>query len=168
LVTLIAMLLWLGAQRILEVGLSRRHQQRLAAVGGIETGPSFALPLAGLHAAWFVCFLMEAWHRKSSLSFALIGMILSISGQTLRRWAIRTLGDRWVMTNLVVPGEVRVTCGPYRWLRHPNYVGVCLELVGFPLAWGCYTTALGGLAGYLCILCKRLKYEEQALVKYTR
>ena len=139
-------------------------------MGAIEVGPSFSKALAGVHGGWFLFLILEASLSSTqvpSWSFWL-GLCLALTGQLLRRSALTALGERWVMVNLVVPGERRIETGPYRWVRHPNYLGVSLELVGFPLIWGAHLTAVWGVIAYLAILARRLKFEEKALAEHTR
>ena len=83
--------------------------------------------------------------------------------QGLRWWAVATLGPRWSTRVIVVPGEPPVTTGPYRWLRHPNYLAVVLEMACLPLAWGMWRLALVFSLGNAAILWFRIRDEERAL-----
>jgi methyltransferase len=83
--------------------------------------------------------------------------------QGLRWWAVATLGHRWSTRVIVVPGERPVTAGPYRWLRHPNYLAVILEMACLPLAWGMWRPALFFTVGNALILWVRITDEERAL-----
>ena len=81
----------------------------------------------------------------------------------LRGWTLTTLGERWTTRVLVVPGEPLVAGGPYRWLRHPNYLAVVLEIASIPLlhtAW--WTAAVFSLAN-AAVLRVRVRTEEAAL-----
>jgi methyltransferase len=83
--------------------------------------------------------------------------------QGLRYWAVATLGDRWNVRVIVWPDSAPVTHGPYRWIRHPNYVAVIAEMALVPLIHGAYWTALAFSAGNAALLWVRIRVEEQAL-----
>jgi methyltransferase len=87
----------------------------------------------------------------------------ALGAQALRWWAVRTLGDRWSTRVIVVPREAPVTGGPYRFLRHPNYLAVILEMACLPLAWGLWRLALAFTVGNAAILWFRIREEERAL-----
>ncbi|NRD55626.1 hypothetical protein HQQ75_21185, partial [Corallococcus exiguus] len=91
---------------------------------------------------------------------ALVGAAVA---QGLRYWAIGTLGDRWNSRIIVVPGLAPVTGGPYRFLRHPNYVAVVLELFCVPLIHGAWVTAVVFTVGNAALLYVRIRAEEAAL-----
>jgi methyltransferase len=93
----------------------------------------------------------------------LLAVVGAFAAQALRWWAIRTLGGRWSTRVIVVPGEPPVTGGPYRLLRHPNYLAVVLEMACLPLAWGMWRLALLLSAANAAILLVRIREEEQAL-----
>jgi methyltransferase len=85
----------------------------------------------------------------------------------LRYWAVATLGERWNTRVLVVPGEPAVTGGPYRYLRHPNYVAVALEMAALPLVHGAWLTALVWSAASAALLARRIPREEAGLARYA-
>ena len=82
---------------------------------------------------------------------------------TLRYWAISTLGRRWNTRVVVLSGRPLVHHGPYRWMRHPNYLAVVVEIAAVPLIYGAWWTALAFSAGNLLVLRTRLRVEEAAL-----
>jgi methyltransferase len=77
----------------------------------------------------------------------------------------RALGERWTVRIWVVPGLAPVTRGPYRWLRHPNYLAVAVELATGALLFGAWRTALAATALYLAALAIRIPVEERALAE---
>ncbi len=81
----------------------------------------------------------------------------------LRWWTLATLGDRWTTRVLVVPGEELVSSGPYRWLRHPNYLVVVMEIVAIPMIHCAWLTALVFSIANLVLLRERIRVEEGAL-----
>ena len=93
---------------------------------------------------------------------AAAGLALALT-MALRYWVIATLGDRWCTRVLVPPGEPRITGGPYRFLRHPNYLAVAVEVFALPLVHTAWLTAavLGG--ANLAVLAVRIRAEDRAL-----
>jgi methyltransferase len=83
--------------------------------------------------------------------------------QPLRYWAILSLGENWNTRILVVPGAKPVRRGPYRYLKHPNYVVVVVEILTFPLIFGAWITALVFSALNAALLSVRIREEDRAL-----
>ena len=97
-----------------------------------------------------------------------IVMLLFLAGtMALRYWAITSLGDRWTTRVFVVPGEPPVAKGPYRWLRHPNYLAVITEVAVLPLIHGAWWTAIAFSIGNALVLRTRIRVEEEALAKHS-
>ncbi len=109
--------------------------------------------------------LVEAWVRRPDvpplLAWSMLGLV--IASQALRWWCITTLGHRWNTRVIVVPGLPPVRTGPYRLLRHPNYVAVVVEGVALPLVHAAWLTALGFTIANAALLAVRLRVEDAAL-----
>lgn len=90
-----------------------------------------------------------------------------VAAQALRWWCIRTLGRQWNTRVIVVPGLPLVTGGPYRWLRHPNYVAVAAEGLALPLVHGAWVTALAFTALNSVLMAVRIRCEDGALALAT-
>jgi methyltransferase len=90
------------------------------------------------------------------------GIVLG-AAMALRWWTLATLGERWTTRVLVVPGEEMVSSGPYRWLRHPNYLAVVLEIAAIPMIHCAWLTALVFTIANLVLLRERIRVEEEAL-----
>lgn len=154
-------------QRLLELRLARRHEAWARERGAVEYGrghyPLFFL----LHAGWLLGLLSEGRAgRGRARPFWLILLLLA---QPVRYWVIRSLGKQWNTRILIVPGAGRVKGGPYRWLRHPNYLVVGLEMAAAPLSVGAWCTALiGSLLNAALLGLIRLPAEERALAAYDR
>ena len=160
----------LGLQRLFELRLSRRNERRILQRGGREHAPGTYRWIVTLHAAWFVAMLLEvfAGRRKFHRRLAALAFSLFAVGQVLRLTAIRTLGWRWSTRVMTVPGVSSVKRGIYRYLRHPNYLGVELEILAAPLLHSAYlTSAVFGVANAL-LLWDRILREEQALDASSR
>lgn len=157
----------LGLQRLLELRLSRRNEGRMRQRGGREHTPETYRWILTLHAAWFAAMLLEvfAGRRRFRPWLALPALGVFAAGQALRLTAIHTLGWRWSTRVMTVPGPggARVRHGIYRYIRHPNYLGVELEILAAPLLHSAYlTSAVFGVANAL-LLRDRIRREEQAL-----
>ena len=154
-----------GIGRLLEMRLSRRHQRELAARGARRAPePGFALMVA-LHTGVLVASAVEvvALHRPFTLALGVPALGAFVLANALRWWVIATLGPHW---NVQVVGSLSlgvVTDGPYRFVRHPNYVAVFVELLALPLVHGAWLTALVGAALHVPILRRRLAVEEAVL-----
>lgn len=155
----------LGVQRLFELRLSKRNERRMRLRGGQEHAPETYRWIVMLHAAWFVAMLLEvfAGGRTFRPRLAALALGLFAAGQALRLTAIRTLGWRWSTRVMTVPGTAPEQRGIYRYIRHPNYLGVELEVLSVPLVHSAYiTSAIFGLANAL-LLRDRIRREEQAL-----
>ena len=133
--------------------------------GGREHAPETYRWIVSLHVAWFAAMLGEvfAGRRKFNRRIAALAFNLFTVGQLLRLTAIRTLGWRWSTRIMTVPKEAPVQHGIYRYLRHPNYLGVQLEIIAVPLLHSAYlTSAVFGIASAI-LLRDRIRREEQAL-----
>jgi len=98
-------------------------------------------------------------------ALAPLWLMLWLGAQLLRWSSMQALGERWSTRVLVLPGAPLVQTGPYRWLRHPNYVAVVIELFSAPLMFGAWRTALvftmaNAVALFLRIRCEERAFEE--------
>lgn len=155
----------LVAERLVELVLSKRNADRAFARGGVETGQAHYRVMVVFHTLFLVACVAEVLVLQPSFpggwGWAALGG--AVVAQGLRYWAIATLGDRWNSRIIVVPGLAPVTGGPYRFLRHPNYVAVVLELASVPLIHGAWRTALFFSVGNAALLFVRIRAEEAAL-----
>ena len=157
---------FVSIQRLLELALSRRHERLLRARGAIERGRGHYPLMVALHALWLLSTLIEGLLRGPGLpALWPIPAALFLLVQPLRYWAILSLGDYWNTRILVVPGAKLVARGPYRYLRHPNYVVVAVEVATFPLIFGAWVTALVFSVLNAALLFVRIREENQALAE---
>ena len=157
-----------AVQRLLELVLARRNERRARARGAVERGQRHYLLIVALHTLWLVCTLVEGLLRGPELpAFWPVSLALFLLVQPLRYWAIFSLGERWNTKILVLPGEKPVSRGPYRYLDHPNYVVVVVEILTFPLIFGAWITALVFTVLNAAILSVRIREENRALKKLT-
>lgn len=155
----------LGLERVLELYLSRRNAARAFARGGVEVGQGHYRVMVAFHTLFLLAAPLEVLlvPRLWPGVWGLVALGFALLSQALRYWAIGALGERWNSRVIVVPGEAPVTGGPYRHLRHPNYVAVVLELFAVPLVHGAWATALVFGLGNLVLLRVRIRAEEAAL-----
>lgn len=159
-----------GAERLAELATARRHTAWSLARGGVEYGRGHYPAMVALHTALLAGCAVEPWAAGRPFLPALgwPALALALAAQGLRWWCIRTLGPRWNTRVLVVPGLPLVASGPYRLLRHPNYVAVVLEGLALPLVHTAWLTALGFTVLNLALLRVRIRCEEGALTQGGR
>jgi len=159
----LGILLLLGLQRLAELRLSRRNERRIQALGGYEIAQGQFRWMQLLHAAWFAAMPLEvfALQRPFDPGLALPAAALFLLGQALRYGAISALGYRWTVRVMALPGQPPVRHGIYRYLRHPNYLGVVLELLAVPLLHGAFLTALAFSVLNALLLYARIRTEDQ-------
>jgi methyltransferase len=155
------LLAYLTVQRLAELWWAKQNEARLMVSGGIEYGHSH-LPLMILfHAAWMAGLWLLAYDRPvEPFSLALLVVL-----QMARFWVLATLGRRWTIRIIVVPGERLVARGPYRLLRHPNYAVVTGEIAVVPLALGLPIYALIFSVLNAGVLAIRITAENAALLQ---
>ena len=149
---------------LLELRISQANERMLLARGAREPRDPVYKTMRVAYPGAFVAMAAEGAVTPSMGSGVVVaGIIVLIAGKLLKAWAIRTLGHRWTYRVFVVPGAPLIESGPYRWMRHPNYVGVVGELVGFAMLVGARMT--GPLAVLLFgeLLRRRIRAEERAL-----
>lgn len=155
-------------QRLFELVLARRNERRARARGAVERGQRHYLLIVALHTLWLVSTLVEGLLRGPDIpAFWPVPLALFLLVQPLRYWAIFSLGERWNTKILVLPGEKPVRRGPYRYLDHPNYVVVVVEILTFPLIFGAWITALVFTVLNAAILSVRIREENRALSEFS-
>lgn len=163
---LIVFLTFILAQRIAELIVARRHEIILRKLGAIEIDRAGYGFIAVMHAAFFVSIVVEyiIFRRPINRYWPML-VALFLAAQGLRYWAISSLGVYWNTKIIIAPGHRIVRNGPYRFLRHPNYVAVITEIAVVPLVFSCYYTASLFTILNAAILWRRIRLETQALPK---
>ena len=162
----LALLAAVGAGRLVEMRISSRHQRRLAAQGVAKLPEKHFRWMVLLHIGILVSAGLEVVMLRRPLipTLALATGALFVLSNALRWWVIATLAEHW---NIQVMASLRlgvVTTGPYRWVRHPNYLAVFVELLTLPLIHTAWLTALCGSAAHLWVLRRRIALEEAVLL----
>jgi methyltransferase len=152
-------------ERLAELAVARKNARWSFERGAVEHGREHYPAMVALHAFLLLGSAVEplVFDRPfvPSLGIPALGVVLL--AQSLRWWVVRTLGPRWNTRILVIPGGERIASGPFRWLRHPNYVAVALEGMALPLVHSCWMTALTFTVLDAAILRARIGAEDRAL-----
>jgi methyltransferase len=151
------------AERIVELALSRR---RLRAMQGRESGTRGGWrALVLVHAALLVLPPAEAilLGTRAPAAWLWIAIGAAAAAQGLRYWSIRTLGPAWNARAVVDPRLGFVEGGPYRFVRHPNYLAVMIEFTAIPLAFGAWRSWLLLQLVHTPLIARRIRNEERLL-----
>jgi methyltransferase len=155
----ILLLAFVTCERLGELWLARRNTRALTARGAFEVAAGHYPIIVMLHAIWLVGLWTIAWHTPLQwLWVAVFGFL-----QVLRVWTLSTIGRRWTTRILVVPGEKLVSTGPYRFVRHPNYIVVVGEIAVLPLCFDLPLYALAFSIANALVLTIRIRSENAAL-----
>ena len=153
---------------LVELQLSRSNERRLRAAGAFEPADDVYPLMQIAYPASFVLMAIEGALQPSVRPGGVLwGLAVFGLAKAMKFWAIASLGPRWSFRVLVLPGEPLVTSGPYRWMRHPNYIGVMGELAGVAVALSAFITGTLALVTFAWILVRRIKVEERALYAPT-
>jgi methyltransferase len=164
-VLFLALLVWVGVTRLIELEISRRHQRNLKQRDvGLCVDPYYPWMVA-LHGGVLAAAAVEVvWLRRPFVPLlAAPAAVLFLLATALRWWAIRTLGPHWNVQVMDSAPLGVVAKGPFRWVRHPNYLGVFVELAAVPLIHTAWITALLAIVGNIWVLRNRLRVEEPML-----
>ena len=164
-IVLTSLVLIIIAQRLFELWLAQRNRARALAAGGQEYGAGHYPLIVGLHSLWLIAWIGETLLGGPKLDPYWVGYLVLVGlAQGLRYWAIATLGPAWNTRIIVIPGSDRVRRGPYRFIPHPNYVAVTIELFCVPMIFGAWITALSAtLVNAIVLLGIRIPAENRAL-----
>jgi len=147
-------------QRFGELVLANRNTQRLKARGAVETGADHYRYIVLLHAAWLMAVL---WLLPAPLVIHWIWIGVFVLMQAARAWVIVTLGPYWTTRIVSLPGAPLIKTGPYRFLRHPNYLIVAVEILALPLAFGEVLVGIVFSIANAAMLFWRIREENLAL-----
>ena len=147
-----------------ELGWSVRNERRLLQRGAVAVDDPVYGTMRWAYPLAFIAMGAEgAITGPAPPAIAVAGAIVFVAAKALKYWAIASLGERWTYRVFVLPGAPLVTGGPYRFMRHPNYVGVIGELLGMALLVRAPVTGPLGLVFFSWLLARRIKAEEKAI-----
>lgn len=161
----VAVIAIVGIQRITELRLAKRNEAWARSQGAREFGARHYPLFFMLHGGWGLGWITEAALRGPTLSNHWWAWAAGFAvAEALRYWAIATLGNRWNTRILVIEGLPAIRRGPYRFLAHPNYLAVAIELACIPMIFGAVWTALIASAlNAVVLLGVRIPAEARAL-----
>jgi methyltransferase len=159
------LLVIVAVERIVELAISKRNLRWSFAQGGIEFGRSHYKYMVAIHVFLLGGSLLEVWLFRPTLIPLLswIMIMLAIASQVLRWWCISSLGKRWNTLIVIIPGKPLSKAGPYRWLKHPNYVAVIVEGFALPMVGFAWRTAIIFSLLNAAVLTARIRSENAAL-----
>jgi methyltransferase len=154
---------------LVEAQLAWHNERKLRAGGALEpAGDVYGLLRVVYPASFVLIAVAAAFGGAVSRRQVLAGLALFGASKLLKWWAILTLRWRWSFRVLIPPGAALVTTGPYRFLRHPNYVALVGEFVSVAVALGTWIGGAAALAIMLPVLWQRIQVEERAHLEHHR
>lgn len=159
---------FLIAERLFELQISASHKRAALDRGGREFFPDSYRTMVGFHVLFFVALIVESYPWQVPLdTLTWFGLAMAILLQAVRYWCIVSLGKNWNTRIVLIPDAKVIIRGPYRFMRHPNYLVVTLEFIVIPLlARAPFTLLIFSLVNLL-VLRQRISLEEQALREHT-
>ncbi|MBY4604294.1 MULTISPECIES: isoprenylcysteine carboxyl methyltransferase family protein [Bacillus] len=155
-------------QRVAEMAVARQNEQKVKKQGAIEFGESHYPYIIIMHILFFLSLIAEVLLMNKQPSSWWIGIAAAIlCVQAVRYWALCSLGAYWNTKILVVPGAELVKKGPYKWIKHPNYTVVILEILLIPLLYQAYVTMCLFSLVNAVLLTVRIRTEDKALEEYS-
>jgi methyltransferase len=158
-----------AAERVFHLARAASNTRRALEMGAVERGRGHYRLMAAFHALFLISAAAEAVVLRRPFPGAIGWVALggATGAQALRYWSVASLGERWNTRIIVIPGSNPVCRGPYRFIRHPNYLAVIIEIACIPLIRGCWLTAAVFSAGNAALLRVRIREEEAAMgVRY--
>ena len=152
---------------LIEARLAAINERAQRARGGIEPPGDVYQVMRIVYPGVFLAMIAEgAW--LPGHAYVLAGAAVFVAAKILKSSAIASLGEAWTFRVVVRPGVPLITAGPYKWLRHPNYVAVVGELVGVALMSGARVVGPLGTILFGVLMLKRIRIEDHALSASAR
>ena len=152
---------------LVEAARARRNERAQKARGGIEPPGDVYKIMRVVYPAAFLAMLAEWVLRPAtstgSTAVVVIGVVVFVAAKIIKWSAILALGQRWTFRVIVVPGDTLVASGPYRYFRHPNYIGVIGELIGAALMTRALVAGPIAVLVFSTLLQKRIAVEDRVL-----
>jgi methyltransferase len=155
-------------QRLVELKVAKNNERWMKSQGGIEFGQKHYRIMVGLHSLFFIFYMGEVFFfQKEISSYWPVLLFLFILTQSGRVWALTSLGKYWNTKIIVLPNADVIKKGPYKYVKHPNYLIVTLEFIIVPLMFQAYITMILFSILNVLILSVRIPEEERALKELT-
>ena len=158
--TIYIILALVALQRLIEIFYAERNTRALLARGAVEIGRAHYPLIVLLHAAWLVAIVL-ALPREATIDWPALGVFVLL--QAARVWVIATLGPYWTTRIITLDSAPLVRRGPYRFVRHPNYLVVAGEIAVLPLVFGEVAVAIVFTVLNAAMLAWRIRQEDAAL-----
>jgi methyltransferase len=151
--------------RFVELGISKRHQQQMVADGASKVNEPRFYWMVVLHTAVLIGAALEVvfLHRPFIPVLATVCFVIFLAANVVRWWVIRTLGEHWNVQVMNSTSLGVITTGPFKYVRHPNYAAVFVEMLVLPLIHTAWITAIAGSLAHILVLSQRLSTEERVL-----
>jgi methyltransferase len=162
----LALLAAVAVLRLVELRISRRHQQRMLVQGAVRIPEPHFKWMVVVHTGVLIAAALEVVVLRRPF-LPLLGatmFVLFLASNLMRFWVVRTLGDLWSVQVMDSTRIGVVTTGPFRFVRHPNYTGVILEMISLPLIHTAWITAIATSLAYSFALSMRIRAEESVLM----
>lgn len=166
---LFGLFLFLISQRLIELFIAKRNEKWMKKRGGIEKGEGHYRWFIIIHILFFISILAETFIRSNQMIYVnYILLFIFIITQMGRFWCIYSLGRFWNTKVIILPGEPIIKKGPYKYIKHPNYIIVGVELFVIPLLFGAYVTAIIFPILHILLLRMRIPIENKALLELNK
>ena len=164
----ISMICFIVIQRFIELMIAQRNERQLKSQGAMEFGAAHYPWIVLLHTCFFIVLTLEVvtLHRELS-SLWMIWLSLFVLAQLGRMWVIQTLGSHWNTKIIVLPHSEVIVKGPYKYVKHPNYIIVATEILVISLLFNAHITAILFSLLNAWMMGVRIPLEEQALREHT-
>lgn len=149
-------------QRIVELVIAKRNEKWMLQRGGVEWGKEHYKWFIVVHTMFFFSILIEVSLRDFPMLNGYVFAIFVIL-QIARVWCIQSLGRYWNTKIIILPNRTLVSRGPYKYVKHPNYIIVGMELFIIPLLFGAYITAFLFPFFHILLMTIRIPSENEAL-----
>ncbi|MDX2143181.1 MAG: isoprenylcysteine carboxylmethyltransferase family protein [Rhodospirillaceae bacterium] len=156
-----ALLIYVALERAFELYLAQRNTKALLDAGGVEVGAGHYPAIVTIHTLWLLTLYLWALFGAATIDWIWAGVYIAL--QAGRFWVMASLGRYWTTRIITVPGAPLVRSGPYRVLKHPNYLVVALEIAVLPLAVGAWPVAILFSLLNGAVLWVRIRAENAAL-----
>ncbi|MES1038523.1 isoprenylcysteine carboxyl methyltransferase family protein [Peribacillus simplex] len=158
----------IAIQRLVELYIAKQNEKQLKAAGAVEYGESHYRWMVLMHLSFFIVLIIEVIMLERNMSGLWpIWLTLFLIAQSGRIWAIRSLGKHWNTKIIVVPDADVVIKGPYKYVKHPNYIIVATEILVISLLFNAYYTAIIFSLLNVWMMTVRIPLEEKALKEHT-